>query len=48
MELSDECFIDANEMEEDKERFVLIYRTIANLGGHNLGVVITSSSIGQW
>ncbi|OGE53200.1 hypothetical protein PENARI_c008G01235 [Penicillium arizonense] len=39
MELSDEYFIDDNEMEENKERFVLIYRTIADLGGHNLGVV---------
>jgi hypothetical protein len=39
MELSDDFFIDDNEMEEDKERFVLIYRTIADLGGHNLGVV---------
>lgn len=39
MELSDEYFIDDNEMEEDKERFVLCYRTIPDLGGHNLGVV---------
>ncbi|KAJ5277799.1 hypothetical protein N7524_003952 [Penicillium chrysogenum] len=38
MMLCDEFFIDDNEM-EDKERFVLIYRTIADLGGHNLGVV---------
>ncbi|KAJ6133733.1 hypothetical protein N7523_000055 [Penicillium sp. IBT 18751x] len=39
MMLSDEFFIDDNEMEEGKERFVLIYSTIADLGGHNLGVV---------
>ncbi|KAJ5465377.1 hypothetical protein N7530_009164 [Penicillium desertorum] len=35
MMLCDNFFIDDNEM-EDKERFVLIYRTIADLGGHNL------------
>jgi hypothetical protein len=28
MELSDEYFIDDNEMEEDKERFVLCYRIL--------------------
>lgn len=39
MMLSDETFIDDNKMKEDKEGFVLIYRTIADLGGHNLGVV---------
>ncbi|KAJ5561754.1 hypothetical protein N7535_003785 [Penicillium sp. DV-2018c] len=39
MALSDEFFIGENGREDDKERFVLIYRTISDLGSHNLGVV---------
>ena len=39
MELSDEYFIEDNKIEEKRQRFVLIYRTIADLAGHNLGVV---------
>jgi hypothetical protein len=36
--LYDKFFIDDNEI-EDKEQFVLIYHTITDLGGYNLGVV---------
>ncbi|KAJ5975131.1 hypothetical protein N7481_008838 [Penicillium waksmanii] len=41
MMLCDEYFIydDNSEMEEDKERFVLIYGTQCGLGSHNLGVI---------
>ncbi|KAJ5831625.1 uncharacterized protein N7525_009878 [Penicillium rubens] len=35
--LYDKFFIDDNEI-EDKEQFVLIYHTITDLGGYNLGV----------
>ncbi|KAJ5669920.1 uncharacterized protein N7477_005283 [Penicillium maclennaniae] len=35
----DEYVNDDNEIEEGKERFVLIYRTQMDMGSHNLGVI---------
>lgn len=39
MTLADEFVIDDNEMEEGKERFVLIYSTASGLAGDGLGVI---------